>query len=61
MDKPKNPVIVGAWCAAGFTTIVAACKLIGVEAPLTYGTAAVGGMFWGGLAAIVTNLFPLKH
>jgi hypothetical protein len=61
MSEPWNPVIVGVSCAAGVTAIVAACKTIGVEAPLTYGTAVVGGMFWGGLIAILTNVFSSKR
>ena len=61
MDEPWNPVIVGVSCAAGITAIVAACKIIGIEAPLAYGTAAVGGMFVGGLAAIVSNLLAPKR
>ena len=60
MDEPWNPIVVGVSCAAGITAIVAACKIIGVEPPITYWTAAVGGMFWGGLAAIILNQFPHK-
>ena len=61
MDKSWNPVVVGACCAAIFSAMVAVYQMIGMEAPLTYGTAVVGGMFSGGIAAIITNLFPPKR
>ena len=61
MDEPRNPVIVGAFCAALFSALVAVYEVIGIAAPLTYGTAAVGGMFVGGVAAILANLLPPKR
>ena len=61
MDKPWNPVIIGTCCAAIFSVMVAVYEMIGIEAPLTYGSAAVGGMFVGGIAAFVSNVFPPKR
>jgi hypothetical protein len=61
MDKPGNPIIVGTCCAAIFSVMVAVYEMIGIEAPLTYGTAAVGGMLVGGVAAIVSNHLPPKR
>ena len=58
MVIPWNPVIAGICCAAILTAMVAVSRLVGVEAPLTYWTAAVGGMFWGGVAAIILTRIP---
>ena len=37
---------------------VAIFKIAGIETPFTYWSAAVGGMFGGGLVAIIHNQFP---
>jgi hypothetical protein len=61
MDKPWNPVVVGFCGAAMFSAIVAIDRMFGLKAPLTFETAAIGGMLVGGLAAIITNLLPPKR